>query len=281
MEVAAQALTLYRVYGIEFDGVIFTNLAQEHAEFYDSMEEYFAAKCLIFNQIKSDKPILINSDDTWGKKILEGSPNFIGCSFNNYTPFSSPALVGDFNKYNIAAATLMAQKLMIDDQDIQESLNFFPGVPGRLEKYELPNGARAFIDYAHNPSSYNAVLSTMRPLTNHLIVVFGAGGLRDKTKRPLMGTVASKYADIIILTSDNPRTENAQDIVQNIIDGIPISKHTNVLIELDRERAIQKAYAVAHKESIIMVLGKGPDEYQEIGTEKYFFSDKEVVQQLK
>ncbi len=293
MEVAAQALTLHRVYHINFYGVIFTNLAQEHAEFYNSMEEYFAAKLKIFELTKKRGPALINADDAWGQRILKKHrtkvilgdilinmpPQFI--PFNKDTPFTCPALVGEFNKYNISAATLIAQKVGIDSVTIEKSLNTFPGVPGRLEKYTLPNGARAFIDYAHNPSSYDAVLSTMRPLTDHLIVVFGAGGLRDTKKRPLMGAVASNYADTIILTSDNPRTENAEDIVQDIIDGIPKSQRDSVLIELDRERAIQKAYEIANKNSIIMVLGKGPDEYQEIGTKKYFFSDKQVVQQLQ
>ncbi len=338
MEVAAQALTLHRVDGINFDGIIFTNLAQEHAEFYDSLDEYFAAKCLILQQRKKDASVLINGDDLWGKRILENHSEFIPFNkdmlqsrsngFDKLTTngfiilinkfltftlslskgrpavsvealredwepvegfdregkintFTCPALVGEFNKYNISAATLMGQKLNIDDAVIQQGLDTFPGVPGRLEKYELPNGARAFIDYAHNPSSYKAVLSTMRPLTNDLIVVFGTGGQRDKTKRPLMGAVASEYADTIILTSDNPRTESAHDIVHDIIDGIPDSKREQVLIELDRERAIKKAYNLAQKDSIIMVLGKGPDEYQEIGTTKYFFSDKQVVQQLR
>ena len=324
MEVAAQALTLHRVDGIDFAGIIFTNLSQEHAEFYDSLDEYFAAKCLIFEQRKKNASVLINGDDSWGNIILKKHSEFVlfnkdmlqsrsngfdKLTTNGKNPdrpavsvealredwepvegfdregkintFTCPALVGEFNKYNISAATLMMHKLGINNAIIQQALNTFPGVPGRLEKYDLPNGARAFIDYAHNPSSYQAVLSTMRPLTNNLIVVFGTGGQRDKTKRPLMGAVASEYADIIILTSDNPRTESAHEIVHDIIDGIPNNKRENILIELDRERAIKKAYEIAHKNSIIMVLGKGPDEYQEIGTTKFFFSDKQIVQQLR
>ena len=174
----------------------------------------------------------------------------------------------------------MAQKLNIDVTIIQYALQTFAGVPGRLQKHLLPNGASCFIDYAHNPESLHAVLTTLRALTDHLIVVFGAGGGRDKSKRPMMGNIASQIADIVIISSDNPRLENPVDIAQDIINGIQDELHHKIVQELDRKRAIEAAYLFSDSGSIIALLGKGPDEYQIIGTTKHYFSEREIVEQL-
>ncbi len=136
------------------------------------------------------------------------------------------------------------------------------------------------IDYAHNPSSYEAILSLLRDMTNHLIVVFGAGGQRDREKRPQMGNIAARYADIVILTSDNPRTEDPQAIIEDIKAGITPDQLAQVLCELDREQAIKKAYALSKAGSVIALLGKGQEEYQIIGTKMIPFSDKKVIHSL-
>lgn len=306
MEVAAQALSLHRVEGITFCGVIFTNFSLEHLEFYPTLDDYFHAKQRIFAMIASNAPILINGDDDHGKQLLMQLPHAIEYGFKNidegYTGslltdatqkielaiahnnnnhiFTCPILFGAYNAYNVLAAVSMAQALNIDITIIQNALQTFTGVPGRLQKHILPNGAHCFIDYAHNPESFSAVLSTLRALTNHLIVVFGAGGGRDKSKRPMMGDIASRIADIVIISSDNPRLENPIDIAQDIINGISTETRHKVVQELNRKKAIELAYQFSDNGSIVALLGKGPDEYQIIGTTKNYFSEREIVEQL-
>jgi UDP-N-acetylmuramoyl-L-alanyl-D-glutamate--2,6-diaminopimelate ligase len=336
MEVAAQALSLHRVYGIEFDGIIFTNFSLEHLEFYASMEEYFAAKCRIFALAKPHAPILINGDDAWCQKINR-SPNmetfsiweennnvnfirswrvigaqsvpestshdlrkkdlwiryfwFVKLTDNSprtnekfsrieakKTPYSCPALVGSFNAYNATAASTMALKLGVSEDALAYGLATFIGVRGRFERHELPNGAVCIIDYAHNPSSYESVLSALRAMTDHLIVVFGAGGKRDPSKRPLMGGLAAQFADVVMITSDNPRTEDPEMIIADIERGIAPIHAAKVLKIVDRKIAIERAYAVARTGSIIALLGKGPDEYQIIGDQKLPFCEVEIIQ---
>jgi UDP-N-acetylmuramyl-tripeptide synthetase len=337
LEVAAQATSLHRVTGLELDGLIFTNFDQEHAEFYASMDEYFAAKQDIIKLLKPGAPLLLNADDAKVSALaqkyphallfgLHGSAHYKGSMGNssierlsmevfkyekmtdsippmriekNHEPLVNgflvkqslhmagyykaecSALVGTYNAYNVLGVMSLCLELGVAPELILEGLLSFKSVPGRLEKYILPNGASCFIDYAHNPSSYQAVLGMVRELTPHLIVVFGCGGDRDKSKRPLMGAIAAEYADLVILTSDNPRSENQQAIIDDIMEGIACDKHCKIVCDLDRERAIIKAYAHSKSNSVIMLLGKGPDEYQLIGSQKFHFSEKAIVQALQ
>lgn len=309
MEVAAQALSLQRLATIEFDGALFTNFAQEHGEFYSTQQDYFRAKCLLFAQLKNGAPALFNGDD----RCLQGSDVPLNSNtyryryslLNDHADFvvqqysafplleyvfvsdmhdtciiTCPTLIGQFNIYNTVAAASMTILLGIRGDIIVHALRTFQSVPGRLERYILGNGALCIIDYAHNPSSYQALLSLLRTTTNHLIVVFGAGGQRDHEKRPRMGTIAAQYADVVILTSDNPRTEDPQLIVDDIKAGITPDQRAHVLCELDREQAIKKAYALSKEGSVIALLGKGQEEYQIIGTTVIPYSDKKVVSSL-
>lgn len=319
MEVAAQALSLHRVATIMFDGIIFTNFSHEHGEFYATLEEYFAAKCLIFNSVKQNAPVVINNDNEWLKQYVQNSNQrdihtyslrkkaqicheqdqqnsfeahivmtypyiaytvFVKDRYevNQSYNFECSHLIGEFNIYNCLAAISIALCFNIAVDSIARGMQSFMPLPGRLERYILPNGARCYIDYAHNPDSYQAVLSLLKSITQHLIVVFGAGGNKDITKRAIMGSVASEYADIIILTSDNPRTEDPYSIINAIYGGI--TRSVPVFIDVDRQAAIKKAYDMSQANSVIAVLGKGPDEYQIIGTKKYYFSDVKVVQSL-
>lgn len=304
MEVAAQALTLHRVHGIEFDGIIYTNFAHEHLEFYTTLDDYFAAKRLIFKQAKPNAPLLINGDDPACKPLLDDYEHAISYGVGTHNRFraveSSPTahsqfsikldtylchihsshLMGGFNLYNIVAAVGMAYRLGIEPTAIADAVASFAGVPGRLERHSLKNGATCIIDYAHNPSSYEAVLSLLKSQTNDLIVVFGAGGGRDKLKRPIMGKIASDLADRVILTSDNPRYEDPHAIITDILAGIPQEKGGFVTIELDREQAIKQAYQLSKPGSIIAILGKGPDEYQIIQGVKISFSEAQIIQEL-
>lgn len=302
MEVAAQAFSLYRVWDIEFSAGLFTNFSQEHFEFYASMEEYFAAKAQIMQQLKPGAVISINSDDIWLNRLMNPSAQTFGLKTGNLVaadiitnldgitcnlivdaktyPMRVPALVGEFNVYNCLGVLSVCHSLGLSMAGAIKALETFTSVPGRLQRFILPNGALGLIDYAHNPSSYEAVLTTLKQLTNDLIVVFGAGGDRDGTKRPLMGKVASEIADKIILTTDNPRSEDPAAIIAAIKSGIHDSHMHKVHSELDREQAIKKAYALSSSSSVIVLLGKGPDEYQIIKDKKLHFSEAAILKAL-
>lgn len=306
MEVAAQAVTLHRIAGLTFDALLFTNFSEEHGEFYTTMPDYFAAKCALFSYRKPGAPAVINSDDAWCAALAQryidcfnvsllrkdvpiegvfdthtgkGTYGTVRCFEREY-PVACPALVGNFNAYNIAGVLGVASLLGVTPEIAHKALQLFPGVPGRLVRFDLANGASCYIDYAHNPSSYEAVLSTLRQLTNHLIVIFGAGGERDRAKRPVMGAIAARYADIVMITSDNPRSEKPEQIVEDICAGISPEQCNRVIKELDRELAIRYAYRLSKAGSVIAVLGKGTDEYQMIGTVKTPFSETAIIRSL-
>jgi len=303
MEVAAQALTLHRVAGVQFDGVVFTNFSQEHAEFYSSMDDYFAAKCLLFESLKPEAPVLVNNDDRHGEKILQNYPTFLSFGLcdavicaERYSAEDTlycrvfwkeqlfdifcQSLFGQFNVYNMLGAVGLALQLGVSDDLCKNAMKTFSGAPGRLERYQLPNGSSCFIDYAHNPSSFEVVLSSLRLRTKHLIVLFGSGGERDRIKRPTMGAIASKIADHVVITSDNPRSENVHDIIDQIYVGVAENDQHKITCEADRKTAIEIAYRVSQKDSIIALLGKGPDEYELIGDKKIPFSEKTILKSL-
>ena len=191
-----------------------------------------------------------------------------------------PSLFGDFNAYNVLAAMSMAHCFNINEETITHALTTFPSVPGRLQQHALPNGALCIIDYAHNPSSYQAVLSVLKSKTDNLIVIFGAGGKRDPSKRPIMGAIAAQYADIIFLTSDNPRDEDPSNIIEDIARGIDKNQNTLIMKEVDRECAIRKAYTYSQAGTIIAILGKGINEYQIIADNTIPFSEREIIESL-
>ena len=280
MEVAAQAMTFNRIETLEFDGLIFTNLDREHGELYRTMQEYFAEKCLLFNYRKHGAPVLINSDDKYGKIILQKFPKFLSYFAQQVEGLSCSHFPGMFNQSNLAAAVGLCKQLGLTSEILQKAVSTLPPLQGRLEEYVLPNNVRIFIDYAHTPASFKALFKTVRPWTENLIVLFGAGGGKDKHKRPLMGAVAAEYADTIVLTSDNSRDEDPQHIIKAIISGIGKKDYHKVIVEIDRKQALKKAYKKAQPNSIILLLGKGPDEYQVVGNTVVFFSEKDIILQL-
>ena len=306
MEVAAQALSLHRVNGLYFDAAVFTNFSLEHSEFYKTMEDYFQAKVSLFDHLKPESYVFLNSDDENVEKLSAQFNKLVSFGLSKKSNVTAdikqadlagviadiilpdhaichkylaqaPALAGKFNVYNLLAACAVAYKLNINPEAIKKALLTFNGVAGRLERFILPNGAKAFIDYAHTPSSYEAVLSMLRKESTHLIVVFGAGGDRDSLKRPLMGDIASRYADIVIITSDNPRSEDPNIIIEDIKQGIDKELRHKVYTEIDREKAIKKAYGLSSNQSIIVLLGKGPDEYQIVQGKKIPFSEATIL----
>jgi UDP-N-acetylmuramyl-tripeptide synthetase len=307
MEVSAQALTFNRVDGITFDGIVFTNFEQDHLDYYRTMENYFHEKCKIFSYRKPQASACINADDPWLSTLVSSYANMI--TYGIATPqlriqakligdqrdhlhfyiesddlrarIECPSLMGRYNVYNCLAATSMAIQLGVNISIVAESLKNFSKVPGRLERYVLSNGAIGIVDYAHNPSSYDAVLSLLSTLTDHLIVVMGAGGDRDRTKRPKMGAIAARYAHVFVLTSDNPRSEDPEKIADDIMMGIAPDLQGKVVRELDREKAINKAYQLSRPGSIIAVLGRGPEEFLLYATQKIRLVDAEVLQSLR
>lgn len=302
MEVAAHAITLHRIEGIEFDCVMITNIAQEHLEFYPSMDAYASAKLALLSHRKPSAPAWLNADDErlkslHGKDIyhysLEDTADisgiyqdtqsfFIDCHYKDEQHIiSCPSLMGRYNAYNLLAAVAGLQSTGISFSAISNLFSSFKGVPGRLEQYQLPNGAIGIIDYAHNPLSYQALLPALKKQTDQLIVVFGAGGDRDADRRPIMGALVAEYADLMLVTTDNPRSEDPVQIVEDILAGITQSNRSKVIIEPDRQKAIHVAYEKSHPGALIVLLGKGPDEYQLIGTSKIPFSERKILATLQ
>jgi UDP-N-acetylmuramoyl-L-alanyl-D-glutamate--2,6-diaminopimelate ligase len=285
MEVSSNALLTERVYGIPFEHVAFTNLASEHMDSHKTMGHYFQTKCRLFRQVKEGGSIVVNADDSWGQKALGIAQQYDGVQALELHVTDHfidqklcPALIGRFNGYNIAMALFLSRIVGIEMYKVKEALLSFEGVPGRLQKHRLQNGAVAYIDFAHNPSSMESVLQALRPLTKHLIVLFGCGGDKDKAKRPLMGALAAKYADEVIVTNDNPRNEDPQNIVNEICAGIKMTSKEKVVCELDRVKAISIAVAKSHKDSVIAILGKGHENYYLAQGKKIHFDDFEQIE---
>lgn len=309
METAAQAFSCHRVDGIMFDAAIFTNFSPEHGEFYATYDDYFEAKKMMLQHLKPGAPLVLNADDEkvvglaalWpnprlftttnqqvphratSAQLLDSSVAGLTCAIQHWSQNYSvhaPMLMGNFNCANIAAAATVAHEMGISYMVIASAVNSFKGVPGRLNKYDLPRNIVAFVDQAHTPSSFQAALETLRPLTDQLIVVFGCGGDRDKVKRPHMGRIAASIADAVILSTDNPRSEDPVAITEAIYKGVEHKDLSKVMIEMDREKAIHTAYNLARPGAIIALLGKGVETYQHIGNQKIHFSEPEVLRTL-
>lgn len=303
MEVSSHSLDQHRVHGIEFDVGIFTNLTQDHLDYHKTFENYFAAKKKLF---EASKFAVINIDDAYSKDLIEGlgipySTYAIrenadlragdidittrGVQFNLYTekekvPMYVP-IPGLFSVFNAMAATGAALSLGCDMATIREALANMLSVSGRLEP--LPTGEHDFsvlLDYAHTPDALENVLKTVRGFCKgKLICLFGCGGDRDHAKRPIMGEIAGRYADYLVVTSDNPRTENPMDIIDSIMEGVKKSGCEYVVIE-NRREAIEFALKYAHKDDVIILAGKGHETYQEINGGKHHFDEKEIVAEI-
>lgn len=303
MEVSSHALAQGRVKGCGFDVAVFTNLTQDHLDYHETMEEYFAAKALLFGNSYLQGKAVINLDDSYGKRLIESlnSAQVLSYSVDDtqadfytsnltyesngvkgklHTPqgiidFNSP-LVGQFNLSNLLAAVAASLSLGISLDLIREKIPYFGGVPGRMERVSIgeKQAISVIVDYAHTPDSLENLLKASRPfIQGKMICVFGCGGDRDRTKRPLMGKIAADLADVVVVTSDNPRTENPQQILADILTGIP--ETVNPIVEIDRSVAIEKAITTAQPGDGVLIAGKGHEDYQILGTEKIHFDDRE------
>ena len=305
METAAQATTFFRLETLEFNALIFTNLEQEHGELYSSLDIYFEAKRKICDFVKSTGNLIVNEDSVYGKKLIELYRKAISFSFENVKTsyyctyqvsnedrvkieivynqsrflFSYTQFIGFFNAYNIAAVFILLLKEGFNSHDIQKAIQQVPSIPGRMEKYKLKNGALLIIDYAHTPSSFEALFKSLHSSSTKLHIVFGAGGGKDTTKRPLMGALAAFYGHKVYLTNDNPRYDDPLNIAAQIYNGISENLREKVTIELDRQKAIEQAIKESDNQTIILLLGKGPDEYQLVQGQKIFFSERLIALQ--
>ena len=308
MEVSSHALHQSRVYGLAFDAAVFTNLTQDHLDYHGTMEEYFRAKRILFDSLKPDAVAITNADDAWGMQIASSSQartlsygvaehadiraadirlSIEGTSFtlwfkNQQTTLTTP-LVGRFNVYNVLAAYSTGLALGHSPETLVQGIRSVNSVRGRFERIASPAGWTAIVDYAHTPDALEKCLRTIHDVLpregrGRIITVFGAGGDRDRTKRPLMGSVAGQWSDIIIVTSDNPRTEEPQGIIDEIVAGIP--RGAQVTQEIDRRAAIHSALRQARSGDVVLIAGKGHEDYQVIGKEKIHFSDREIIEEL-
>ena len=309
IEVSSHALSQHRTEGIRFAAAAFTNLTQDHLDYHRTMESYGLAKRRLFEQLAEnpDGLAVVNLDDPWGRKLLEwlqesgvpavtygldGAADFRAeaislaahaTQFRLVTPHGradlSTSLLGRHNISNMLATAALASKAIPDPARVAHALSRQPPVRGRLERVETSHHpATIFVDYAHTPDALQHALSTLRELTcGRLIVVFGCGGDRDRGKRPLMGRIAHDLADIVVLTSDNPRRESPSDILAGILAGMP-PKAASVRVHLDRREAIRAAlHEATAPGDIVLVAGKGHETSQIFADHTVPFDDRKEI----
>lgn len=303
MEVSSHALELQRTAGLPFAGAAFTNLSQDHLDFHPTMEDYFAAKAKLFSALQG--AAVINGDDPWGARLLQfcPEPRFsygvehpadflaskiqlenVGVSYilecrAGQIPIGMK-LTGHFNVYNSLAAAALCFSQGASLEQIKAGLEAVGGVPGRFQRIENGHGLNIIVDYAHTPAGLENILRSARALVSQgrIILVFGAGGDRDQAKRPLMGAVAAELADEVIITSDNPRSEDPGAICSSMEKGLLTKNpHVHYLIELNRREAIRRAVAMATPDDLVIIAGKGHETYQEFAGRRVHFDDGEEV----
>jgi UDP-N-acetylmuramoyl-L-alanyl-D-glutamate--2,6-diaminopimelate ligase len=312
MEVSSHALELQRVVGCAFDAGIFTNLTQDHLDFHENMEKYFHAKARLFEEIAEASSkyksfgAVLNVDDHYGRRIRDEICNdslYITYGIENeahvtadalhLTPTGSSfvarnsqgdihfdiSLTGRFNVYNSLAAIAFGLLQNMPPQQIQSALQRASAPEGRMEIIDCGQSFHVAVDYAHTPDGLNKVLTTLREFSpRKLITVFGCGGDRDRTKRPQMGAIAASFSDTCIVTSDNPRTEDPQQIISDVLSGAH-QGNAECLVEIDRRKAIEQALALAGAGDFVLIAGKGHETYQIFKDRTIHFDDREVVRE--
>ncbi len=306
MEVSSHSLVQHRVDYVDFNGAVLTNLTQDHLDFHITMANYFKAKAMLFADLVADDFAVINADDEYADKFME----YISPSVNKYTygvanqadvmakdiSFSGEGasftcvvkgneyktcltMNGMFSVYNVLAAVTTALALGFDIEKSIKVLEKISGVAGRFEI--VSTKPTVIVDYAHTPDGLENVLKAAKEITpegGKLICIFGCGGDRDATKRPKMGKIAEELADKVIVTSDNPRSENPQQIITDILAGFKTT--SDVIVEPDRELAIKEACKIANVNDVVLVAGKGHEDYQILADETIHFDDREKVREI-
>ena len=302
MEVSSHAIHQNRVSNLHFDGGIFTNISHDHLDYHKDFKEYINTKKIFFDNLDSSAFALTNKDDKNGRimmsntkaikltyslksmadykcKLIENRLDGMHLNIQNYELWVR--LIGEFNAYNLLSVYAVAIQLGLNNKEVLEQISNLHSVEGRFQTIRTIENITAVVDYAHTPDALENVLKTINSIRNNnknVITVVGCGGDRDKTKRPKMAAIACNNSSQVIITSDNPRTENTEDIIEDMIKGLdPVQKKKTLVIS-DREQAIKTACTLSKEGDIILVAGKGHEKYQEINGEKFPFDD---MQHLK
>ncbi|HNS29050.1 MAG TPA: UDP-N-acetylmuramoyl-L-alanyl-D-glutamate--2,6-diaminopimelate ligase [Tenuifilaceae bacterium] len=304
MEVSSHAIVQKRVEGVYFAGGLFSNITHDHLDYHNTFSEYITAKKMFFDKLPPEAFALTNIDDRNGRvmvqntnarvytyslrsmadfrcKVIEQQMNGMLLSIDNTELWCR--LIGGFNAYNLLAAYAVANLLGFEKQPTLTALSAMEPVRGRFEHLAADNGVVAVVDYAHTPDALDNVISTITKIRQEgqrLITVVGAGGNRDKTKRPVMAQVAVQGSDMVILTSDNPRNEEPSDIINDMKQGVAASQVGKVLSIVDRREAIRTACLLATPGDIVLIAGKGHETYQEVKGIRHHFDDKEEVTEI-
>lgn len=317
LEVSSHALEQHRVDGIHFDMAVFTNLTPEHLDYHTTLEDYFASKRRLFNELLDAGMAVINHDDPFGRKLLADNTNWSSYGTKSITDVYpqqvvvgrngiqgtflcvdkilqiNSGMIGDFNVSNLMAAIATAYRLGVDEQTISRGIASAPQVPGRLEKIDNQQDILALVDYAHTGDALEQVLKTLSKLeSRRIITVVGCGGDRDPGKRPVMAAVAVKYSDLTVFTSDNPRTEDPLKILAQVRAGAlaaggnefneckQVNSEKGFVVVPDRRSAIEFAASQAQAGELLLVAGKGHEDYQILGTKKIHFDDREELKRV-
>jgi UDP-N-acetylmuramoyl-L-alanyl-D-glutamate--2,6-diaminopimelate ligase len=311
MEISSHAIDQQRIAGIRFKAGVFTNISQDHLDYHKTMQSYAEVKKLFFLQHLSacrDSVAVLNSDDSLGEEIAAAFPRRT-CTYSSvhdadvnvadyhFSPrrttltiktksrmvqISSP-LLGKFNVMNIAAAAATGFALGIDPEAIRTGIEALPGVPGRFERVDVGQPFLVFVDYSHTPDALSRALDNARLLTRgKVIVVFGCGGDRDREKRPIMGCIAGEKSNLAIITNDNPRSEDPMEIARAAQDGLLRCRRTPAQhqIILDRRAAIEAAFDAADPDDLVLIAGKGHEDYQILGAKTVHFDDREIAREI-
>jgi len=304
MEVSSHAVDQERIAGLKFAGAIFTNITHDHLDYHKTFENYIKAKKKFFDELPGDAFALVNADDKRGVGMLQNTKaakHTFG--LKKMTDFKAKIItnsiegleldvdgksvwfkmIGDFNAYNLLGVYSTAVLLGQEPDEVLTQLSSLRGAPGRFELVSPGAKIIAIVDYAHTPDALQNVLDTIaqfRTGTEQVITVVGCGGNRDKTKRPLMASIACRLSDKVVLTSDNPRDEEPMDIIKDMQSGIMPSEARKTLVIADREEAIKTACMMAKERDIVLVAGKGHETYQEVKGVKHPFDDRLVVERM-
>ncbi len=305
MEVSSHALKQGRISGLRFEGALFTNITHEHLDYHKTFDDYLHSKKMLFDSyLDLDSFALVNADDRNGHYMVQNtSASVYTFGLRTYADFKGKVLekhidgtllnikgqdlwtqfVGEFNAYNLVGIYGVAQLLGYDEHQLLKDISLLQPVEGRFETIKLPDDKTAIVDYAHSPDALENVLSTIHDVQRkdqQLITVVGAGGDRDKTKRPQMARIAIQYSLKVVLTSDNPRTEDPAKIIEDMWEGLEKEDKQRVVNITNRKEAIRTACMMAGRGDIIFVAGKGHETYQEIDGIRYRFDDREAIKEI-